>query len=259
MSTGSALIEVESLGKVYGGRTESVIALEDVSFTIGEREFVSIVGPSGCGKSTLLKILAGLIAKTSGRVRIGARDVAGSGRDTGFVFQAPVLLPWRTVLENVMLPIEVSRLPKEKFGERATMLLRLVGLEGFEQRYPFELSGGMQQRASIVRALGHDPRMLLMDEPFGALDAMTREQMNVETLRIWQSSGKTIVFVTHSISEAVFMSDRVLVMTPRPGRLAAVIDIDLPRPRELTMINSDRFGVYASRIRELLNAKGDLS
>jgi NitT/TauT family transport system ATP-binding protein len=259
MGRGPALIEVDNLRKIYNGRTESVVALEDVSFTIGEREFVSIVGPSGCGKSTLLKILAGLIPKTSGRVRIGARDVAGSCRDTGFVFQAPVLLPWRTVLENVLLPIEVSRLPKEKFGERAAMLLRLVGLEGFEQRYPFELSGGMQQRASIVRALVHDPRMLLMDEPFGALDAMTREQMNVETLRIWQSSGKTIVFVTHSISEAVFMSDRVLVMTPRPGRLAAVIDIDLPRPRDLTMINSDRFGVYASRIRELLNAKGDLS
>jgi NitT/TauT family transport system ATP-binding protein len=192
-------------------------------------------------------------------VRIGSRNVAGSDRDTGFVFQAPVLLPWRTVLQNVLLPIEISKLPKEKFGERAAMLLRLVGLEGFEQRYPFELSGGMQQRASIVRALVHDPKMLLMDEPFGALDAMTREQMNVETLRIWQSSGKTIVFVTHSISEAVFLSDRVLVMTPRPGRLAAVIDIDLPRPRELSVINSDRFGVYATRIRELLNAKGDLS
>jgi NitT/TauT family transport system ATP-binding protein len=259
MDSGSALIEVRNLDKIYGGRTESVLALEDVSFTIGEREFVSIVGPSGCGKSTLLKILAGLIPRSAGEVRIGSRNVAGANRDTGFVFQAPVLLPWRTVLENVLLPIEISRLPMDKFRERAATLLKLVGLEGFEQRYPFELSGGMQQRASIVRALVHDPAMLLMDEPFGALDAMTREQMNVETLRIWQTSGKTIVFVTHSISEAVFMSDRVLVMTPRPGRLAAVIDIDLPRPRDLSVINSDRFGVYATQIRELLNAKGDLS
>ena len=253
------LIECRSLNKVYPGRKASVRALDDVTFTIAESEFVSIVGPSGCGKSTLLRILAGLIPRTSGEVRIGSRDVVRPDPDTGLVFQAPVLLPWRTILENVLLPIEIARLPKEEFRERASSLLRMVGLDGFEQRYPFELSGGMQQRASIVRALVHDPKMLLMDEPFGALDAMTREQMNVETLRIWETSGKTIVFVTHSISEAVYLSDRVLVMTPRPGRLAAVIDIDLPRPRDLGVINSDRFGVYASQIRELLNAKRDLS
>jgi NitT/TauT family transport system ATP-binding protein len=260
-TTGDAppFVDVRSVNKVYAGRKESVQALHDVSFSIAESEFVSIVGPSGCGKSTLLKILAGLIPRTSGDVRIGSREVVRPDRDTGLVFQAPVLLPWRTVLENVLLPVEISRLRKKEFHERAASLLRLVGLEGFEQRYPFELSGGMQQRASIVRALVHDPKMLLMDEPFGALDAMTREQMNIETLRIWEASRKTIVFVTHSISEAVFMSDRVLVMTPRPGRLAAVMDIDLPRPRDIGVINSDRFGVHASRIRELLNAKKDLS
>jgi NitT/TauT family transport system ATP-binding protein len=250
------LIAVDTLRKVYPARGGGVLALDDVSFDIADGEFVSIVGPSGCGKSTLLKILAGLVRKSSGSVRIGERQVAGPDRDTGLVFQAPVLLPWRTVLENVLLPIEIARLPRSQFLERAMSLLRLTGLEGFEQRYPFELSGGMQQRASIVRALVHDPKLLLMDEPFGALDAMTREQMNEETLRIWEASRKTIVFVTHSISEAVFLSDRVLVMTPRPGRLAAVIDIDLPRPRDLAMINSDRFGVHSARIRDLLNAKG---
>ena len=255
----SALIGVRQLDKRYPGRNGGVRALADVSFDVANGEFVSIVGPSGCGKSTLLKILAGLTPRTAGTVRIGERQVARPDRDTGMVFQAPVLLPWRTVLDNVLLPIEISRLPRRRFLDRAMSLLQLVGLAGFEYRYPFELSGGMQQRASIVRALVHDPKLLLMDEPFGALDAMTREQMNEETLRIWEASGKTIVFVTHSISEAVFLSDRVLVMTPRPGTLAAIIDIDLPRPRGLAVINSDRFGVHATRIRDLLNVKRDLS
>ena len=252
MGTGAALIEVRNLNKVYSGRTESVRALEDVSFSIGEREFVSIVGPSGCGKSTLLKILAGLIPRTSGDVRIGSRNVAGSDRDTGFVFQAPVLLPWRTVLQNVLLPIEISKLPKEKFRERAAMLLRLVGLEGFEQRYPFELSGGMQQRASIVRALVHDPKMLLMDEPFGALDALTREQMNLEMLRIWRESGKTILFVTHSIQEAVFLASHCAVLTAGPARMAEYFPIELPFPRTLPIKTTDEFGAYARRIYESL-------
>jgi NitT/TauT family transport system ATP-binding protein len=255
----STLIRVSRLDKTYPGRSGQVHALADVSFDVHANEFVSIVGPSGCGKSTLLKIVAGLLPYSRGEVRIGERAVANPHPDTGLVFQAPVLLPWRTVLQNVLLPIEIARLPQRRFLDRAQSLLELVGLAGFEDRYPFELSGGMQQRAAIVRALVHDPKVLLMDEPFGALDAMTREQMNVETLRIWQASRKTILFVTHSISEAVYLSDRVLVMTPRPGRLAAIIDIDLPRPRDLDVINTDAFGRHASRIRELLNAKGDLS
>jgi NitT/TauT family transport system ATP-binding protein len=255
----ATLIRVARLDKTYPARAGQVHALSDVSFEVRTNEFISIVGPSGCGKSTLLKIVAGLLPCTRGEVRIGERAVAKPHADTGLVFQAPVLLPWRTVLQNVLLPIEIARLPQRQFLERARSLLELVGLAGFEDRYPFELSGGMQQRAAIVRALVHDPKVLLMDEPFGALDAMTREQMNLETLRIWQASRKTILFVTHSISEAVFLSDRVLVMTPRPGRLAAVIDIDLPRPRSLDMINTDAFGTYASGIRELLSARGDLS
>jgi NitT/TauT family transport system ATP-binding protein len=175
------------------------------------------------------------------------------------VFQAPVLLPWRTIIQNVLLPTEFRRLDATNYRERARELLALVGLEGFEDRYPHELSGGMQQRAAIVRALVQDPPILLMDEPFGALDAMTREQMNVEVLRIWSRNRKTVVFVTHSIAESVFLADRVFVMTPRPGRVAEVIEVDLPRPRDLSIINTEAFGRHAGRIRGLLHSKGDLS
>ncbi|MDB6001192.1 MAG: taurine-transporting ATPase [Rhizobacter sp.] len=259
-TSSSNAIAVEHLSKTYKslGR-QSLVALDDLSFEIQDGEFICLVGPSGCGKSTLLKILGGLLKRSSGAARIGARSLDGPGPDIGFVFQAPTLLPWRTILENVLLPTEIRRLPTAQFKDKAMELLAMVGLGGFENRYSSELSGGMQQRAAIVRALVQDPPVLLMDEPFGALDALTREQMNVEVLRIWSATRKTVVFVTHSIAEAVFLADRVFVMTPRPGKIDEIIKIDLPRPRELSVINTEKFGTYSTRIRHLLQAKGDLS
>ncbi|HEY0917767.1 ABC transporter ATP-binding protein [Devosia sp.] len=256
------MITVSHLEKVYHTRDRRrVHALKDVTFSIAPSEFISIVGPSGCGKSTLLKILAGLIKADGGTFGIAgpspSRDRSGS--EVGFVFQSPVLLPWRTILENVLFPSEVFGTDKRQARSKALELLSMVQLEGFEDRYPHELSGGMQQRAAIVRALVHEPSILMMDEPFGALDAMTREAMNLEILRIWRATQKTVLFVTHSITEAVFLADRVLVMTPRPGTLAEIIPIDLPRPRGLEIINSPQFGTYATHIRGLLNAHGDLS
>ncbi len=254
------IIQARRLFKRYAGRTgASVTALENVDFDIRDGEFICVVGPSGCGKSTLLKIVAGLLSFSSGEVSRSGKPLSGPGADVGVVFQSPVLLPWRTILDNVLLPIEFRNLKMSEYRQRALELLDLVGLRGFEERFPHELSGGMQQRAGIVRALVQDPRILLMDEPFGALDAMTREQMNVELLRIWSSNRKTVLFVTHSIAESVFLADRVFVMTPRPGRIAEIIDIDLPRPRDLSIINTERFGTYATRIRSLLQSKGDLS
>jgi NitT/TauT family transport system ATP-binding protein len=250
-------IEIHDLDKVYRPRKSApVIALQGIGFTVRQGEFVSLVGPSGCGKTTMLKILAGLIPKTSGTARLAGEEIEGSRRDIGMVFQAATLLPWRTILENVMLPIDVQRLDKKRYRARAMELLEMVGLEGFEDRYPRELSGGMQQRAGICRALVHDPDVLLMDEPFGALDAMTREYMNLELLRIWRESGKTIVLVTHSIPEAVFLSDRVVVMSPRPGRMVELVDIDLERPRQLELMQSDAAGAYVQRIRKHFNAAG---
>lgn len=252
-------IAARNLRKVYRlADGSSVEALSDVSFQINQGEFATIVGPSGCGKSTLLKMVAGLLSKSEGELTLDDVAIMGPRPDIGMVFQAPILLPWRTVMENVLLPIEFRRLPVKQFRERAESLLATVGLAGFENRYPMELSGGMQQRAAIVRALIQDPKILLMDEPFGALDAMTREQMNLEVMRIWRESGKTVLFVTHSISEAVFLAQRVLVMSARPARLSAVIDIDLPYPRDLDVINTDQFGIYAGQIRNLLNARGGL-
>ncbi len=250
-------IEIHDLDKVYRPRKSApVIALQGIGFTVRQGEFVSLVGPSGCGKTTMLKILAGLIPKTSGTARLAGEEIEGSRRDIGMVFQAATLLPWRTILENVMLPIDVQRLDKKRYRARAMELLEMVGLEGFEDRHPRELSGGMQQRAGICRALVHDPDVLLMDEPFGALDAMTREYMNLELLRIWRESGKTIVLVTHSIPEAVFLSDRVVVMSPRPGRMVELVDIDLERPRQLELMQSDAAGAYVRRIRKHFNAAG---
>ena len=257
---GTPIIEAHSVSMIYTGSAGGdVLALDDISFQVRDGEFVCLVGPSGCGKSTLLKILAGLLPHTEGAITRSGRELTGPGPDVGMVFQQPVLLPWRTVMENALLPIEFRRLRMDEYLKRAHDLLELVGLGEFKDRYPQELSGGMQQRASIVRALVQDPPILLMDEPFGALDALTREQMNVELLRIWQRHRKTVLFVTHSIAESVFLADRVVVMTPRPGRVAEIIDIDLPRPRELGVINTERFGRYASHIRELLQSKGDLS
>lgn len=254
-----ALVSARDLVKIYPSKDgRGIRALDKVSFDVRQGEFISIVGRSGCGKSTLLKVLSGLLKHTQGEVTINGRPIEGPNRDIGVVFQSPVLLPWRTVLQNVLFPNQIRKDLTPQTVERAKALLDTVGLAGFSGKYPKELSGGMQQRAGIVRALVQDPKLLLMDEPFGALDAMTREQMNLEVLRIWADTKKTIIFVTHSIAEAVFLSDRVFVMTPRPGRLAEVVDIDLPRPRTLDMINSDVFGTFTHRIREYLDAKGDI-
>ncbi len=253
------LITVAGLGKIYRTRSgEDVAALEDVSFDVRAGELVTVVGPSGCGKSTLLKILAGITRRSTGDVRLAGRPIDGPRRDVGVVFQAPVLLPWRTVLANVMLPAEIQHLGGAEVERRARDLLALVRLEGFETKYPNELSGGMQQRVGISRALVHDPALLLMDEPFGALDAMTREFMNLELLRIWQDSRKTVILVTHSIPEAAFLADRVIVMSPRPGRIAEIIEVDLPRPRNLDMMSTPAFGRFAHAIRRHFQSAGVL-
>jgi NitT/TauT family transport system ATP-binding protein len=251
-------ISVRGLSKIYGRGTESIPALRDIDFSVGEGEFLSIVGPSGCGKSTLLKVLAGLMPASDGETLLNGTPIEGPRRDIGMVFQSPVLFPWRSVLANAMLPGDVQRLGRERTLERAKALIALVGLSGFENRYPWELSGGMQQRVALVRALVHDPALLLMDEPFGALDALTRESMNVELQRIWLERRKTVVFVTHSTSEAVFLADRVMVMTARPGRIGDMLRIELPRPRTLDVMTSEAFGVHVRRIRNGLNAGGGL-
>jgi NitT/TauT family transport system ATP-binding protein len=252
-----AMIEIAGLNKIYRTREgHNIEALKDVNFGIADGEFVTVVGPSGCGKSTLLKILAGTLRRSSGSVKIRQRPIDGPSRDVGVVFQAPVLLPWRTVLENVLVPIEIQGLSMKEYEPRARAYLKLVGLEGFENKYPNELSGGMQQRVGISRGLVHEPAFLLMDEPFGALDAMTRETMNLELLRIWSQSRKTVMLVTHSIPEAVFLADRVIVMSPRPGRITEILEVDLPRPRTLEMINSERFGGYVSAIRRHFHSLG---
>jgi NitT/TauT family transport system ATP-binding protein len=251
-----SLIVAHGLSKTYVTGAGDVLALKNIDFEIANGEFVSVVGQSGCGKSTLLKVLGGLLPYTTGSVALNGKPLRGPSPDAAIVFQSPVLLPWRTVLDNVLLPIEFRKLPMATYRPKALELLSMVGLKDIGHRFPFELSGGMQQRAAIVRALVQDPRLLLMDEPFGALDAMTREQMNTELLRIWGQSRKTVIFITHSIAEAIFLSDRVIAMTSRPGTIADIIDIDLPRPRDLSVINTDRFGHYAARLRELLDAQG---
>jgi NitT/TauT family transport system ATP-binding protein len=251
-------ISARGLSKSYDGGASAIAALHEISFSVGDGEFLSIVGPSGCGKSTLLKVLAGLMPASGGEALLNGSPIEGPRRDIGMVFQSPVLFPWRSVLGNVLLPADVQRLDRRRMIERARALIALVGLSGFEDRYPWELSGGMQQRVALVRALVHDPALLLMDEPFGALDALTRESMNVELQRIWLDRRKTVVFVTHSTSEAVFLADRVMVMTARPGRIGDMLDIDLPRPRTLDVMTTERFGAYVRRIRAGLNAGGGL-
>ena len=248
-------ISVRSLKKIYQTRKGPIPALESISFDIPHGQFVSVVGPSGCGKSTILKILAGIVPQSAGSIALDGDRLTGPSDKVGVVFQSPVLLPWRTVYENVLLPIDVRREPRAQADPRARALLDLVGLRGFEDRYPFELSGGMQQRVSICRSLITDPAILLMDEPFGALDAMTREHMNLELQRIWMEKRKTVLLITHSIPEAVFLSDRVIVMTSRPGTIDEIISIDLPRPRELDITSEEQFGFYAKRIRAKFGTK----
>ncbi len=250
---GAPFIHLDGVSKVYRSRGASFLAVSDVSIDIMAGELVSLVGPSGCGKTTVLKILAGLHPHDGGTVEIGSAGHAfDPSRDIGMVFQQALLLKWRRILDNVLLPTEILGLPRGEARERARHLLEMVGLSGFEQSYPYELSGGMQQRAAIARSLVHDPKLILMDEPFGALDALTREKMNLELLRIWQESGKTIVFVTHSIQEAVFLGSRCAVLTAGPARMADNFAIDLAYPRLLDIKTHERFGVYTRRIYKLL-------
>lgn len=251
-----AAIEVDALGKTYKLGVQKLAALEDVSLGVREGEFVALVGPSGCGKSTLLNIVAGLVAKSSGRLRVLGDDMTGPSRRIGMMFQTPVLLPWRTNLDNVLLPIEVFDLDRRHFVSRARELLQLVGLAAFADRYPMELSGGMQQRVAICRMLLCDPPILLMDEPFSALDEMTREFMNIELLRIWEALSSTVLFVTHNIGEAVFLSDRVVVMTARPGRIARIVPVDLPRPRTKATLSSDAFFHQVTAVRKAFDDTG---
>jgi NitT/TauT family transport system ATP-binding protein len=246
-------IHLSGVKKVYRTRGEDFLAISEATFDVEAGELVSLVGPSGCGKTTLLKILAGLHGYDSGEVRIGsATQPFNPARDIGMVFQQPLLLKWRRVIDNVLLPAEILGLPMAESRERARGLLALVGLKGSEDKYPYELSGGMQQRASIARALVHDPKLILMDEPFGALDALTREKMNLELLRIWQEAKKTIVFVTHGIQEAIFLGTRVIVFTAGPARMADNFRVELPHPRTLDMKHNEQFGEYTRRIYTLL-------
>ena len=251
----TSLIQYERVRKIYNSGNDEVIALEEVSFGVEPQEFVTVVGRSGCGKSTLLKITAGLLPATGGEVRVAGIAVKSPLTNIGVVFQSPVLLAWRKALDNVLLQIEARGLDVDAYRQRALELLELTGLRGFENKYPNELSGGMQQRVSISRALIHEPPLLLMDEPFGALDAITRDEMNLELLRIWSESKKTVLFITHSIPEAVFLGDRVVVMTPRPGKVADIMTIDLPRPRTTALRDDQKFIGYVRKIRERLGVQ----
>ena len=247
-------IQLNNVAKIFYTKGGKVEALRDVNMEIGENQFVSIVGPSGCGKTTILKIIAGLTEPTTGEVYVRGQKVVNIIQNVGMVFQSPVLLKWRTVLKNIMLPIEIKKLSEKEYLEKAHNLIELAGLKGFEDKYPNELSGGMQQRVSICRALITDPDILLMDEPFGALDALTREQLNRELINIWQYKKKTVVFVTHSVNEAVYLSDKIFVMSPRPGTIIEEINVDLPRPR----IRSDpKFIALVEKILKLLGVAVD--
>lgn len=250
LSPYDSLIEARSICKVFQSRGERIEALQNVSFGIRSGEFVSFLGPSGCGKTTLMMILVGLASADSGEALIDGRRITAPFTDVGIVFQNPELLDWRTALQNVLLQIEIRRLSLRDHAPRAKDLLARVGLAGFENKYPSELSGGMRQRVALCRALIHDPEILLMDEPFGALDALTRDQMNLDLQRLWLERRKTAVLVTHSIDEAVFLSDRIIVMTPRPGRIAEIIEIDLPRPRPLECKDTVQFATYTGQIRK---------
>ena len=250
----AASIEARGVRKHFADA--GVTALEEVSLTISPGEFVSVLGPSGCGKSTLLRCIAGLEVPSSGSVSVNGTRVSEPPEGLGMVFQRDALLEWRSVMDNLMLPVDFRRGDRAAALEHAGRLLALTGLTGFEKSYPSQLSGGMRQRVAICRALVDDPVLLLMDEPFGALDALTRDQMNVELQKMWLAEKKTVVFVTHSITEAIFLGDRVVVFSPRPGRIADVIEVDLPRPRRLAVRSSEKFLAHAARIRELFEGMG---
>jgi NitT/TauT family transport system ATP-binding protein len=251
-----SVVQIKDLTK----RFDATTALQGIDLEIEPGEFVSLIGPSGCGKSTLLRIIGDLIQPTSGTATVNGKPArqARIDRDYGIVFQDPVLYDWRTVAKNIALPLELARWERRRRAAKVKEMLELVELTGFENHRPWQLSGGMQQRVSIARALSFDPALLLMDEPFGALDEMTRERMNMELLRIWEASGSTVVFVTHSISEAVFLSTRVVVMSPRPGRISSVISIDLAQPRTATTREEPHFFELVTEVREALHLGHDL-
>jgi NitT/TauT family transport system ATP-binding protein len=246
---GAAFVEFQDVRKTYRSKRGDIAALEGINLAIRGAEFLSVLGPSGCGKSTLLRCLAGLDHVTGGSIVIGGRPIDGPPDDLGVVFQRDVLLEWRTVLENVLLPIEVRKLERAPWEAKARGLLGLLGLAGFEHRHPFELSGGMRQRVSICRALLMNPSLLLMDEPFGALDAMTRDELNLELQRVWMADAKTVFFVTHSIPEAVFLADRVAIISPAPGRIAEIVPVDLERPRDLGVRETPEFAALVRHVR----------
>jgi NitT/TauT family transport system ATP-binding protein len=251
------VIEIAGVSKTYRTRDGEILSLRPIDFTIHDGEFVVVVGPSGCGKTTLLKMIAGLLPPSEGEVRVEGRTITKPHSNVGIVFQTSMLLPWRDVFRNVMMPVEVKNLPRAEYESRAMALLKMVGLEGFERKYPWQLSGGMQQRAAICRALVHDPKILLMDEPFGALDAMTRERMNGELQRIQMETRKTALLITHSIPEAVFLADRVVVMTERPGSIAATYDVPIAKPRRLDVIGDPVFLELTRTIRRHFNTETD--
>lgn len=253
---GEPLLAVEGLTMRYRRSGGWLPVLHDLSFQVTEGEFLCLVGPSGCGKTTLLRLVAGLEQPTAGQVRLGGQEVDQPRRAVGIVFQEPTLMGWRTVEDNVALPLEVDGFRKGEARQQARTLLNLVGLSGFEEAYPAQLSGGMAQRVALARALVHDPRLLLLDEPFGALDALTRERMGQELLRIWQARRKTVVMVTHSVTEAVFLADRVLVLGPRPTSIVAEVGVDLPRPRAPESMETATCSLLARHVREALDRAG---
>lgn len=256
--THRSFIEIRGVTKTYPSKRGDVQALAKIDFSVAEGEFLSLVGPSGCGKSTLLKIVAGLLPQSSGQVVLGGVKVERPQSNIGIVFQSPVLMEWRNAMKNILIQAEVRHMDMERAKTRAQVLLQLVGLEGFENHRPYELSGGMQQRVAICRALIHDPPLLLMDEPFGALDNLTREQLTLDFQHIWMETRKTVFFVTHNILEAVFLSDRVVGMTPRPGSIDLIETIDIPRPRTWDLLGSERFGHYVERLRNMFRSQGVL-
>ncbi len=249
-----AVVRIRAVDKVFGAGADKTPALQKIDLEIPKGAFVSLIGPSGCGKSTLLRLIGDLTQPTAGAIEVNGKTAhrARLDRDYGMVFQAPVLFDWRTVQGNVELPLEVSAKDKGARADRAKAMLALVELTGFERRYPWQLSGGMQQRVAIARALSFEPAILLMDEPFGALDEMTRERLNLELLRIWKQTGTTIVFVTHSVPEAVFLSTHVAVMSARPGRIVELIPVDLPQPRNDLTREDERYFAFITRVRERL-------
>jgi NitT/TauT family transport system ATP-binding protein len=254
-TTDAPALELRDVGMVFAaGGASGVTALEDIDLTVAQGEFVSLIGPSGCGKSTLLRLVADLLQPTSGTVLVNGATphAARLQRTYGMVFQAATLLEWRRIRANIELPLEIMGVPKERRRTRALEMLDLVGLADFADHYPWQLSGGMQQRVAIARALAFEPSILLMDEPFGALDEMTRERMQAEVLRLWRETGTTVVFVTHSIPEAVFLSTRVVVMSPRPGRVSEVVDVDLPRTRDDDTREEQRFFALTTQVRDAL-------